>query len=90
MQVAGDEGLSGDTAAGPDHLHREAFRAVIAFFNRNEFVHVAAGDSGNGEPDFLLRGRSGSGLCRNGSRAKEREEENEKSIDRHATRKRVG
>ena len=69
MQVAGDECLSGDAAAGSDHLHRKPFRAVIAFFNRDEFVHVAACDSGNGKPDFLLRGCSGGGFCRNESRA---------------------
>src|SRR5262249_58753207 len=85
MQVAGDERLSGDTAAGPDHLHREAFCAVIAFFNRNEFVHIAGGDSGNGEPHFLLRGGSGSAFCHYDSRAYERVDENEKSIDRHPT-----
>ena len=43
--------------------------AVIAFFDGDEFVHVAAGDGGDGKPDFLFRGRAGIGFCRNESRA---------------------
>ena len=69
MQIAGDERLGGYTAARPDHFYGETFCAVIAFLNRHEFVHVAAGDSGNGEPDFLLRGRPRAGFWRNESHA---------------------
>ena len=31
------------------------FVAVIAFFDGDEFVHVAGGDRGDGKPDFFFR-----------------------------------
>ena len=64
MKVAGDERLGSDAAAGPDHFHREALVAVIAFFDGDEFVHVAGGDRGNGKPDLFFRVCRVGQLCR--------------------------
>ena len=56
VQIAGDQRLSRDAAAGADHFHRQSFFAVIALFDGDELIHVAAGDGGDGEADFFFRG----------------------------------
>jgi len=43
VKIAGDQRLRCHAATGPNHFHRQAFVAMVALFDGDEFIHVAAG-----------------------------------------------
>jgi hypothetical protein len=47
MKIAGDQRLRRHAATGPNHFHRQAFVAMVALFDGDEFIHVAAGHGGH-------------------------------------------
>jgi hypothetical protein len=80
VKIAGDKRLGGDAATGADHFNRKSLIAVIAFFDGDELVHVAAGNGGDGESDFFLRVDRFSGK---NTRAEQRRYDYQESIHEH-------
>ena len=54
MEIAGDQRLCRNAAAGADHFNRETLFTMIAFFDRDELIHVTAGYGRDRETDLLF------------------------------------
>ena len=57
MEIPRHQRLGRDTAAGSNHLHREALFAMIALLDGDKLVHITTGDGGDGKADLVLRRR---------------------------------
>ena len=70
MEIAGDQRLRRNAAAGPDHFNRKTLVAMIALFDGDELIHVASGYGRDGETDLLF-GASEIYCCRGEMNAKQ-------------------
>ena len=83
VEIAGNERLGCDAAAGTDHFCAKSFVAVIAFFDGDKLVHIAAGHGGDGETNFIFGGRRAANFGRDESSANECEDQDQKPIHYH-------